>query len=362
MAQQLYYFDAYSFHELNIQLMKKLGYRIKSKTDCAKLSELIFKEGLGLISQSTLYRILLYDKEHKPFYNTLSIIAQFLGYDDWDGFYKAVQYKKRFEQINGNLSKVNLEKSLIYQCIQLENYIPLEALFDNILDVGQEEKDSIMLTVFDSLLISNKTIPFFHFFTNNRFVREEFFEHGVDPTFRIANYDVGFNLYLKNCKPTNSVLDLQSYIFGNCILLRHYFLKGKYLNAKAIGKKIYNELIITEKELNEIYIFPRMRYLSSKLLFLKLTNSKPNGIIDYVLFLLKYAKSVYSTLDAFEKRIVFYTISEVFIQAKIDYNYQEQIKSIFINDFSKLPNSLIDKPLHKIITYFEPNGLLMQRP
>ncbi|NBU80740.1 MAG: hypothetical protein EBS55_03730, partial [Flavobacteriaceae bacterium] len=103
MAQQLYPFDAFLVRELNLQLMKKLGYSIKSKSDCAKLSELIFKDGLGLISQSTLYRILIYNKEHKPFYNTLTIITQFLGYIDWEDFCKTTHSKKKFEYTNGHL-------------------------------------------------------------------------------------------------------------------------------------------------------------------------------------------------------------------------------------------------------------------
>ena len=362
MAQQIYPFDAFSVRELNLQLMKKLGYSIKSKSDCAKLSELIFKEGLGLISQSTLYRILLYNKEHKPFYNTLSIITQFLGYIDWEDFCRTIQSKKKFEYTNGHLCHTNLERSLIYQCIQLENFKPLEALFNNLEEVEQEAKDSVVLTIFDSLLVSPNTIPFFNYFNENTFIKEEFFEHGVDPSFRITNYDEGFNIYLSNYKPDRCIKDLQSFIFGNCILLRHYYVKGKFDKVLAIGRQLYHNLIISENELEAISLFPRMRYLSSKLLFIRVTKSKHAVITDCTLDLLKYAKSVYPSLDAFSKRIVFYTIAEVFIQAKIDFVYQEQLKLIFSNEFTLFPKELIDKPLHKVISYFEPNGLLMQRP
>jgi hypothetical protein len=105
-----------------------------------------------------------------------------------------------------------------------------------------------------------------------------------------------------------------------------------------------------------------MRYLSSKLLYLRVLKSNPVVISDCVIGLLKYAKSIYTNLDSFDKRIVFYTIAEVFIQAKIDYIYQEQLKFIFINEFELFPKGLIDKPLQKSVAYFEPNGLLMQRP
>lgn len=362
MAQQLYPFDAFSVYELNLQLMKKLGYSIKSKSDCSKLSESIFKEGLGLISQSTLYRILLYDKEHKPFYNTLSIITQFLGYQDWEDFCKAIHSKKKFEYTNGHLSNSNIEKSLLYQCIQLESYKPLEELFNNIQDVEQEARDSITLALYDSLLAIPNTMPFFKHFRNNIFVREAFFEYGVDPTFRIANYDEGFKLYLSNYKPNRGLLDLQSFIFGNCVLFRHYYLKGELEKALFIGQTLYEKLLLSESEIDSIYIFPRLRYVSLKLLYLKLINISANQEENYVVYLLEYVKSVYSSLDYVNRRIVFYNIAEAFLVARISKTYQEQLKSIFENEFALFPLGLIHKPLTKVLSYFEPNGLLQHRP
>ena len=362
MAQQLYPFDAFSVRELNLQLMKKIGYSIKSKSDCAKLSELIFKEGLGLISQSTLYRILLYDKEHKPFYNTLSIITRFLDYIDWEDFCRTIHSKKKFEYTNGHLSKTNLEKSLFYQCIQLENYRPLEALFDNILDVEQEAKDSITLMLYDSLLSISDTMPFFTYFGNNTFVRESFFEYGVDPSFRIANYDEGFTIYTSNYKPNQSLLDLQSYIFGNCVLLRNYYSKGAYDKAWVISKTLYDLPLLSETDMDNIYIFPRLRYLSLKLVYFKLLNANSILFDDYVHYLIDYAKEVYVTLTYIERRIVFYNLGDVFLMTKVNNNYQEQLKAIFENEFALFPDGLLHKPLAKVLPYFEPNGLLQQRP
>jgi len=362
MAQQLYPFDVFSVRELNLQLMKKLGYSIKSKSDCVKLSELIFKEGLGLISQSTLYRILLYDKKHKPFYNTLNIITRFLGYVDWEDFCRTMHSKKKFDYTNGHLSQTNLEKSLLYQCLQLENYRPLEALFDNILDVEQEAKDSITLMLYDSLLSIPDTMPFFNYFGSNTFVRESFFEYGVDPSFRIPNYDEGFKIYLSNYKPSSSLLDLQSYIFGNCVLLRHYYNKGAWDKALDISKTLYDLPLLSETEMDGIYIFPRMRYLSLKLFYLKLVNARPLVFDDYVHYLLDYANEVYASLSYIERRILFYNIADVFLTAKVDKQYQEQLKSIFENEFALFPNGLLHKPLAKVIPYFEPNGLLQHRP
>ncbi|WP_264520665.1 hypothetical protein [Flavobacterium sp. N1994] len=362
MAQQLYPFDTFSVRELNLQLMKKLGYSIKSKSDCAKLSELIFKEGLGLISQSTLYRILLYDKAHKPFYNTLTIITQFLGYIDWEDFCKTIHRKKKLEYTNGHLSHTNLEKSLLYQCIQLENYRPLEALFNNIGDVEQEAKDSITLMLYDSLLSISDTMPFFTYFGNNTFIRESFFEYGVDPSFRIANYDEGFRIYLGNYTPDKSLLDLQSFIFGNCVLFRHYCVKGDWDKALGLGQTLYNTPLLSATEMESIYVFPRLRYLSLKLVYLKLTNANAALIEDYVHYLIDYAKTVYSSLTYIERRIVFYNLGDVFLQTNVNKFYQEQLKALFENEFALFPEGLLHKPLAKVLPYFEPNGLLQHRP
>lgn len=362
MAKQLYPFDAFSVRELNLQLMKKLGYSIKSKSDCARLSELIFKEGLGLISQSTLYRILLYNKEHKPFYNTLTIITQFLGYIDWEDYCRAIHSKKKFEYTNGNLSQTNLEKSLLHQCIQLENYRPLEALFNNIIGAEQEAKDSVMLTIYDSLLIIPNTISFFEYFYKNTFIKEEFFEHGVDPSFRIPNYTLGFSLYLSNYKPNRSLLDLQSYIFGNCVLLRHYYSIGAWDKALAVSKTLYDSPLVSEAEMDNIYIFPRLRYLSLKLVYLKLLYASPTLLEDYIYYLIDYAKTLYTSLNYIERRIVFYNLGDIFLMAKVDKIYHDQLKAIFENEFALFPDGLLHKPLAKVLPYFEPNGLLQHRP
>ena len=362
MAQQLYPFDTFSVRELHLQLMKKIGYRIKSKSDCSKLSELIFNEGLGLISQSTLYRILLYDKEHKPFYNTLTIISQYLGYIDWEDFCKSIHSNKKVEYTNGHPSNSNLEKSLLYQCIQLENYKPLQELFNNILDVEQVAKDSITLTLYDSLLTIPHTMPFFKYFGNNTFIREAFFEYGVDPSFRISNYDEGFKIYLSNYKPNRSLLDLQSFIFGNCILFRHYYIKGEFQKALIIGQTLYAKPLLSEKEIESIYIFPRLRYLSLKLLYFKLINATADKFEDFIIQLLEYAKTVYNTLDYINRRIVFYNIADAFLQTNVNNVYQEQLKSIFENEFALFPDGLLHKPLTKVLPYFEPNGLLQRRP
>jgi hypothetical protein len=114
--------------------------------------------------------------------------------------------------------------------------------------------------------------------------------------------------------------------------------------------------------MESIYIFPRLRYLSLKLLYLKLTNTNVALIEDYVYYLIDYAKTVYISLTYIERRIVFYNLGDVFLMAKVDKVYHDQLKAIFENEFALFPDGLLYKPLTKVLTYFEPNGLLQHRP
>jgi hypothetical protein len=114
--------------------------------------------------------------------------------------------------------------------------------------------------------------------------------------------------------------------------------------------------------MDTIYIFPRLRYLSLKLVYLKLLNTTPTLLENYIYYLIDYAKTIYTSLTYVERRIVFYNLGDVFLMTKVNKNYQDQLKAIFENEFALFPDGLLHKPLSKALPYFEPNGLLQHRP
>jgi hypothetical protein len=139
-------------------------------------------------------------------------------------------------------------------------------------------------------------------------------------------------------------------------------MKGDWDKAVVLGQTLYNKTLLPENEINTIYIFPRLRYLSLKLVYLKLVNATSLLLEDYVYYLIDYAKTQYTSLTYVERRILFYNLGDVFLMANVDRQYHEQLKAIFENEFALFPEGLLHKPLTKVLPYFEPNGLLQHRP
>jgi hypothetical protein len=75
MKDNLTRFDAYALECLKIKLCDVVHFIVASKPDCAKLSELIAKSGVGYVSESTLYRLFFQPEHHAPYKNTLDILA-----------------------------------------------------------------------------------------------------------------------------------------------------------------------------------------------------------------------------------------------------------------------------------------------
>ena len=69
------------------KIFNKTGIYITNKNECKLLSQIIANEKIGYLSESTLYRIFLNpNSNHKPYKNTLNILAQFCDYSSWDAF------------------------------------------------------------------------------------------------------------------------------------------------------------------------------------------------------------------------------------------------------------------------------------
>jgi hypothetical protein len=79
-------FDQFTLDRLKFELLKKIGWSVSTKPDCAKLSILIVENGNGYVSESTLYRLFFQSEKYKPYKSTLDIICQFLDYKDSNEF------------------------------------------------------------------------------------------------------------------------------------------------------------------------------------------------------------------------------------------------------------------------------------
>ena len=351
--------NTYTLSELKSQIAVKLCFPIAGKPDCYKLSEILFNEGYGSVSVTTLYRLLVNFNGIIPYQNTLDVLVKYIGYSSWLDFVEKIEVKNYNYSIN---QQKEISRTLIFHCIETGTTKPLLSFFESIEDMDYKYKGRVALDVYDSLLKIEKPELFFSKFRTNKFVKEFVLEDVFDPAFRIKNYQYAFNLYCNDYKKVSSVADLQDYVFSQSVLFRHYFLTGKHQEAFSIGKKIYINNPIPSSDLDAIYIFPNIRYRAYKIWFNQLIENQKNNNEDYIIEILDYCRYIYDSLDFLGRKIVFHCIAEVFCSCNIDIKHHLVLKTIFKEDFLTIPNFLFEKPLQKSLPYFEANGLLHYRP
>ncbi|RAR73777.1 hypothetical protein [Flavobacterium aciduliphilum] len=350
--------NAFTLSELKSQISIKLGFPIVGKTDCLKLSTLLQKKNYGSISVSTLYRLFVNYKGIIPYQNTLDVLSQYLEYSCWANFVDTVEKKSPNRP---SPEKIEITNNLLFHCIQYEATKPLTSYFESIEEMDYSFKAKVALEVYDSLLLTKKPELFFSNFSKNKFVKQFVLEDAFDPGFRIKNYDWAFKLYCNNTFD-NSKENLQDYVFSQSVLFRHYVLSNNNKEALEIGKKIFIQKPVLSDDLDDIFIFPNIRYRAYKLWYLILINKSRMEIKNYIEELLEYCRTIYIDLDEISRKIVFQTIGEVFCYTTIISKYHVELKTIFKKEFETIPNSVFEKPLKKTLHYFESNGLLFHRP
>ena len=361
MTKSRYTLNNYTLSELKSQIGVKLCFPIRSKPDCGKLSDILMAEGYGSISETTLYRLFVNYSGIVPYENTLDVLVQYIGYASWENFLEVIENTNP-ENLNIINKQAINENGLLYQCIALEADKPLQAYFESLSSKSYEHQFRVGLDVFDSLQQVNSPKRFFNKFIKNDFVKQYVLEYLFDPAFRIKHTDYAYSLYPNHLKPSFSQNDLQDFVFSQSVLFRHYYLKGVLDKAKAIGKKIYVANPFENKEIETLFIYPKIRFKAYKIWFLELSGSDKTTIEDYVIELLDYAKDCYPSLDALAKKAVFQAIAEVFCHSAVDCKYHQLLKEIFKNEYALLPEKLFEKSIKNALPYFEANGLLHFRP
>jgi hypothetical protein len=354
-------FRSFSLLELKSQIEVKLRFPINRKTDCKKLSEVLFLDGYGSVSETTLYRLFVNYSGIIPYKNTLNILVNFIGYPTWENFIEAIENVSPDNLTNINKQVIN-ENGLLYQCIALEADKPLQAYFESLSDKTYEYQFKVGLNVFDSLQQVKNPKRFFTTFINNDFVKLYVLEYLFDPAYRIKDIDYAYSLYANDLKPSFTLGDLQDFLFSQSILFRYYYLQGSLDKAIAVGKKIYVSNPIQNNEIEAVFIYPKIRFKAYKIWFLEITGSDKISIEDYVIEILDYARNSYSSPDIVCKKIIFQAIAEVFCHSTVDSKYHSILKEIFKNEYALLPENLYEKSIKNSLPYFEANGLLHFRP
>jgi hypothetical protein len=359
MPKPNYVLTDYLKQELYKLVCIRLGFPIRSKLDCRKLSEQISQEGLSSISESSLYRLFLHrGSSNRPYLHTLEILARFCGFTGWVDFEeqqnKIDKFVRGFGMFPQNKTKV---KSLIAVCIHTEEIKPLHHYTEQLNDIEDVEiKVKFAEEIFQSTLTNKDNRLFFREFCRIPIIREFYFEFLADPTFSIPNYEEGIQYYLSGLRKEEHLKDLQDFVFGNCLLFRHYFVSGQLEKARSIGDDLYHHMDLNESQFNEIGVFPTARYLSCKILYFEMKKDK-RQMSEFIelLFHDLPEKMVGKTKE--EQRIFFFSLGECFIMSTgIDLHFHDRLKSLFAQLFDVMPTKLYDQKLDKIIPYFNQNG------
>ncbi len=356
------HFDQFALDKLKLSLLEKIGFNISTKPDCAKLSDFIIESGHGHISESTLYRLFFQFEKHKPYKGTLDILCRFMGYKDSIEFIEKLAESRQqlhFCGINTLTSKSN---GLLFYCLENTSKNPLLDFFEETYELDEAFKIDVSVAIFDSLLKSTQHDWFFKEFAQEKYIREYFFERGHDTKFRIKNYDQAYFKYLESVNKNMDLSHFQDYLFGNCVLFRHYYMTKKTTKALDQAKVLYKENIDNYEHQNKLHIFPFIRYTAYKLWYLEMTNAKPTELEGYALYLIDLCQRLKGQLGTIEQKILFHTVAETFLNSSIAESYHWEIKLVFKDAFMRLPEIIYTKHLKYSLPYFERNGFMHIRP
>jgi len=332
-----------------------IGFSIRSKSDCKKLSQLMTDYGNQTLSESTLYRFFFKTPEqHHCYQNTLDKLAAFVKLDSWDAFCRKNNLDDNYNVSNGALKNYNT--SLIQRCIYNDEFKSLGGFMEDLpRDVDDNIKRVITLEIYNALLKNKKSnAAFYKNLSRIPSVRALFFENGIDPEFRISDYEIGLEYYLKNLYFEKSQQDLQDYIFGNCILFRYYYKIGNKDRALYYGSLLYEKNSFTIQSLSSIDVFPKSRWISYQLLYYKLVENNQlyerseNEIIHFI------RKQLLQN-NNFNNKIILYNTLDTFRICNSKTTSINKIKKIF---FDFLPEIKHATSLDSLMQQLEPNGLI----
>ena len=341
---------------LSYEISLKIGFRIRSKIDCKSLSLFISDMDLGVISVSTLYRLLVWkNNTHTPYLHTLNILAQFCGRNNWAEFELFDDQRREFVQNLGSLNFKN-KTSLLQFIIRHGNF---DALSDYLMQVGgglnEDERFLLGLEVYNALAKLKDNRAFFDTFATNPDIRIGFFEYLADPDFKLNDYGYGLEKYIEGSEAAASIKGLQDRIFAHCLLLRWFFLNNEYEKSLHHGRMLYEKLVPSEENWKKLHIFPKARYQCYKLYYFILTNE--NELFE------EHAKNLLNffsikSLDNDEKRILFHTVVDTFSQFPVKHqNYMRQrIFKEFKDIFVYLPEKFKEKSFTDLTPYFSKNA------
>lgn len=357
MAKPIIHLSEFQFSILKKKVEMEYGLNIHSKNDCLGLSKEIHARTKENISQSTIYRLFFQLDKHHPYQHTLDTIAAYCGYKSIQSLLNDIhQDKKISESLGANWNFHEMKHSLLFRCISNQEFLSItDYLNSTPPSLTTENKCQLGYTIYMALQHCPKSATqFYKKFHDHPVVRECFFELMIDPDFNLPYYETGIKLYLSDCQETNSIQNLQDYIFGNSILARFYFIQNKPLKFKRTYALLQQKKIQQPKQLNQIHLFPQLRMLALSVLhkYEKLNPIEFSLFVNEIFSQIHLARNKYSVI---EKRMACYLILEALLILKCEDELIASFLKPFENDFHFKMKSL---RFDQILDSVQPNGLL----
>jgi hypothetical protein len=345
---------------LKWKLEETIFYKISSKTDCKNLSFLIKEKTGKTVSESTIYRLFLWDaNQNAPYKHTLDILAEFTGKNDWAELENEISNLHEFKLLFGS-NQYNRRPfdSLLTINIHQRNYDALSIFFDQFdSSLSLEKKMTLGEEIFHSLKTNkiSKNKIFFKRFCSKPIVRESFFELLADPDFTISDYEDGMKFYLNEINSIISPTSFQDFIFGNALLFRYYFILDRKADSLKIGQELYSKKSFTTEKLNQIYVFPKYRYLAYRLMYNYLKGKPDKNYWDW---LFEYSKEeIRNTSSFIKQRIIIHTILDAL---QFDSVFQEKVFDefyfLFPKVFSLYPKNIKKKSMSERLYLLNANA------
>jgi len=357
MPKPKYKISPFLIRGLKWFLEVRIGYQLGTKLDCRKVSELITLETGSSVSESTLYRMFLWEGgDNTPYFHTLEIIAKFIGHPSWVDLENEINELSKFHFMYGAMPSQSPYKSLMKFNIHSDSLRPLYGFLEQFPeDLDTERRFLLGHEIFSSLQSNpNKNIDFFKNFQNIPVVRSSFFEFLADPDFSIPDYEQGLIFYLGDIKPHQSLKALQDFVFANTLLLRYNFLKGDNDKVLEVGRALYLDFEMTKEEMDSLYIFPKIRYLSYKMLYRYVSFGFD---ITYWTWLKDFAIKTAQRSVFNEQRIIIHTILDTLhINQALQLEVYDEFSALFPDVFNKFPDYIHRLTIDQKIKFIDPNA------
>lgn len=343
---------------LKWKIEELIFFKISNKADCKRLSEIILLKKNKIISESTLYRLFLWDgNQSAPYIHTLDILAEFLDFKNWSELESYLNGLQNFKFLFGvypieqqyqSLLSINIHHGSLRPLYNFLEQFSSELAFEKKIILGEE----IYLALKSN---PNSNIEFFKQFHSLPIVRQGFFEILADPEFKIKDYEVGLSYYLKNLKNENSNNYLQDFVFANSLLIRFYFFKKNKGKVLEIGKLLYVNYNLNEKDLKEFYVYPKIRYYAYKLLYSFVIEGFD---YQYWEWLYEYSIQLINSLEPLiEKRIVIHTLLETLhINPSLQEKTFNELMISFPFIFTFYPSYVFKLPIKERLKFLDTNS------